>query len=129
VDGDQLREAVTQRLAAGEFRLIITVDQITPELKLVVEYLNGHTVAGVQVLALELNYTKDGDVELLVPTVYGQEAVAAKATTSAWTAETFTERIQQLEPAGVLAGDLGRPRLRRGHLPGGHRAGARPAGG
>jgi hypothetical protein len=76
VDGDQLREAVTQRLAAGDFRLIITVDQITLELRLVMEYLNGYTVAGVQVLAL--NYTKDGDVELLVPAAYGQEAAAAK---------------------------------------------------
>jgi hypothetical protein len=103
VDGDQLREAVTQRLAAGEFRLIIAVDQITPELRLVVEYLNAHTVAGVQVPALELNYTKDGDVELLVPAVYGQEAVARKATSTAWSAETFTERVQQLNPGPARA--------------------------
>jgi hypothetical protein len=103
VDGDQLREAVSQRLASGEFRLIIAVDQITPELRLVVEYLNGHTVAGVQVLALELNYTKDGDVELLVPMVYGQEAVARKATSTGWTAETFTERLEQLDPGPARA--------------------------
>ncbi len=95
VDADQLRESITQRLAAGEFRLLIAVDQITPELKLVVEYLNRHTVDAVQVLALELNYTKDGDVELLVPTVYGQESAARKARTTAWTAETFLEQVQE----------------------------------
>jgi hypothetical protein len=103
VDADQLREAITQRLGAGEFRLIIAVDQITPELKLVVEYLNRHTVDAVQVLALELNYTKDGDIELLVPTVYGQETAVGKARTTAWTAETFLEQVQEQTTGEVRA--------------------------
>jgi hypothetical protein len=94
MDMDQFRASVTQRLADGEFRLVIVVDVITTELKRIVEYLNEHTVSSVQVLALELGYIKDGDVELLVPTVYGQESAARKVKATAWTAEAFG-RVQQ----------------------------------
>jgi hypothetical protein len=119
VDADQLREAITQRLAAGEFRLVIAVDQITPELKLVVEYLNRHTVDAVQVLALELNYTKDGDVELLVPTVYGLESAVYKASTTKWTAETFLEQVQEQtrESARAFIERLLAHGRQRGHHP------------
>jgi hypothetical protein len=118
-DADQLREAITERLAAGEFRLVIAVDQITPELKLVVEYLNRHTVDAVQVLALELNYTKDGDVELLVPTVYGQESAVYKARTTKWTAETFLEQVQEQtsESARAFIERLLAHGRQRGHHP------------
>ena len=52
-DEVEFRQAVTQRLDAGEFRLIIVVDEITSELKTIVEYLNHNTLRTVQVLALE----------------------------------------------------------------------------
>src|ERR1039457_1228641 len=47
-------EAVTARLQAGAFQLVIAVDSITDELKRTVSYLNQHTSASVSVLALEL---------------------------------------------------------------------------
>ena len=72
VDPDALRGTIQSRLATGTFRLIIAVDEITEELKFVVEWLNGHTAAGVEFLALEAEYAKDGDIEVLVPRLYGE---------------------------------------------------------
>ncbi len=97
VDDVVLREGVTRRLADGEFTLIIAVDSITPELKLIIEYLNTHTLSTVKVLALELAYGKDGDVELLISTVYGEESAERKAKSSAtskWTAEGFLAEVE-----------------------------------
>ncbi len=71
-DEDALRAALHERLRSGAFRLVIAVDEITDELKFVVEWLNGHTAAGVQVIALEAEYVKDAGVEVLVPRFYGE---------------------------------------------------------
>ena len=72
-DEEPFRRTVSATLAAGRFRLVIAVDAITDELKRIVEYLDDHTVADVEVLALELGYAADGDVELLIPAVYGAD--------------------------------------------------------
>ena len=64
-------------LESGEFRIIIAVDEITSELRTIVEYLNSHT-SGMDVVLLELNYSCEGDVEILVPTTYGAEAAESK---------------------------------------------------
>jgi hypothetical protein len=95
-DEEQFRRTVSANLAAGRFRLVIAVDAITDELKRIVEYLNDHTVADVEVLALELGYAADGDVELLIPAVYGQEAVhrkAAKASGRRWDEQAFRQAL------------------------------------
>ena len=98
VDEVVFREEVTRGLADGEFTLIIAVDSITPELKLIIEYLNTHTLSMVKVLALELAYGKDGDVELLIPTVYGEESADRKAKSSnaamKWTEPLFAHEVQ-----------------------------------
>ena len=78
-DQDAFRQAVTRNLETGRFDLVIAVDSITEELKRVVRYLNEHTVSEVRVLALELDHrAADGDVEVLVPTVYGEESATRK---------------------------------------------------
>jgi len=78
-DEEAFREAVAANLAAGRFHLVIAVDEITDELKGIVRYLNAQTGSNVQIAALELRYSADGDVEILVPAVYGQEAADQKA--------------------------------------------------
>lgn len=69
---DVFRSALHTRLATGTFRLVIAVDEITEELKLVVEWLNAHTAPGVQVIALQAEYAKDAGVEVLVPRFFGE---------------------------------------------------------
>ncbi len=108
VNEAELRDALAARLRNGEFRLVVVVDAITPELRLIIEYLNEHTLATVQVLALELSYARDGDVELLIPAVYGAEAAdrkarAASTNSSKWNAATFGEQVQARTAGSVRA--------------------------
>lgn len=77
-DEEQFRSKVTANLDAGRMGLLIAVDEITDELKRIVEFLNAHTVADLPVLALELNLIQDEGVEVLLPTIYGEETVRAK---------------------------------------------------
>ena len=77
-DEPSFRAEVARRLENGQFRLVIAVDSITDELKRVVEYANAITRPGVDVLALELRYVADRDIEILIPSTYGLELAASK---------------------------------------------------
>ena len=104
VDEDDFREEVTRRLDAGEFRLIIAVDEITPELKLIVQYLNEHTLPTVQVLATELAYAREGRFELLIPSVYGEESAERRGPGRSgvrWNAVTLAEQVEALPERAV----------------------------
>jgi hypothetical protein len=76
-DAESFEAQATDNLAAGRFRLVFVVDRISEALKQTVSYLNEHLDSSV--LALELAYLSDKDVEMLVPVVYGAEIVEHKA--------------------------------------------------
>jgi hypothetical protein len=95
-DEEAFRITVADNLAAGRFRLVIAVDEITDELRRIVRFLNSHTTPELDVLALELRYVADSGVEILIPTTYGEEGVAAKKTAQpakSWDEGRFFERI------------------------------------
>jgi hypothetical protein len=97
VDEGQLREALTSTLTEGSFRLIVAVDGINPELKLIIEYLNLHSSPRVSIVALELSYASDEDVEVLVPSVYGQEMAGGSRTNAGghvWNNASFSQRVE-----------------------------------
>jgi len=102
-DQDAFRAAVTANLETGRFDLVIAVDSITEELKRIVRYLNEHTVSEIRVLALELGYVSDGDVELLLPTIYGEESATRKQQSSR---RTWDERslFEFMETRGEVTG-------------------------
>lgn len=106
-DEEAFRIAVATNLAQGRFRLVIVVDQITPELKNIVLYLNQHTNADLQILALELGYIADEGVEMLIPAVYGAESALSKQAKPAGQvldAEGVLSALEQLcTPAGARA--------------------------
>jgi hypothetical protein len=77
-NAEAFRQSVAKNLKAGRFTLVIAVDQITAELKLVVPYINSHTIEDVRFLALEIGYVSDGDVELVLPSIYGEESANEK---------------------------------------------------
>jgi uncharacterized protein DUF4268 len=79
VEESVLLARIAENLKTGRLRLVIAVDAMTEELKRTVTYINGHSGGTFELLALELEYIKDGDVEILVPTVYGEESAARKA--------------------------------------------------
>jgi hypothetical protein len=75
-DDEAFKAQVTENLGAGRFRMVVVVDSITEALKQTVVYLNEHLDGSL--LALELAYLRDGEVEMLLPAVYGEESAARK---------------------------------------------------
>jgi hypothetical protein len=63
-NSETFRSAVSDNLTTGRFRLVFALDQITEELKYIVEFLNVHTSAGLQVLAVEIGYVHDSGVQI-----------------------------------------------------------------
>jgi hypothetical protein len=73
-DEESFRQEVTKCLAAGDFRLVLAVEAIPKELRETVQFLNVHSASGVDVLALELAYRREGELEILVPRAGGEES-------------------------------------------------------
>jgi hypothetical protein len=92
-DRDGFVAAVASNLEAGRFTLVVAVDEITAELRRIIEYLSVHTVGDVAVVALELGYVADGDCQILVPQTYGVELAERKSTSARprrpWDETTF----------------------------------------
>jgi hypothetical protein len=102
VDELALRTSVERNLHDGRMRLVIAVDHIGQELRAIVEFLNQMTTDRLQILALELSIARDGGVEILVPAVYGQEAVDQKIRSSArWSRHAFADAVEPDGAAGV----------------------------
>ena len=97
VEGDEFRERVADNLRRGAFRLVFAVDEISEDLKRAVEYLNGHTLDELEVVVLELGYSKVDDLEILVPTRFGEEGARRKhvARRPRWDETTFFEALAE----------------------------------
>lgn len=87
--------AVAANLAAGRCTLIVAVDDITPELQRTIEYLSAHIGPDVDVIALELGYVADQNVEILVPQTYGAEMAERKRARRQWDEPSFLAALQQ----------------------------------
>lgn len=71
-EADAFWSTVGANLAKGRIRLIIAGDEIRPEVRRIIEYLNGE-MANAEVLGLELRcYGTDSELLVLVPRVIGQ---------------------------------------------------------
>ena len=60
-DEEAFRSALGENLAECRFTLVIAVDEITDDLRRIIEYRSGHTNAEVGVVALKLGYLAEGD--------------------------------------------------------------------
>jgi hypothetical protein len=95
-DSDRFIDELRNNLVAGRFHLVVAVDEITDELKHTIEYLNTHTDDDLPILALELRFLRDGQLEILVPAVYGEEAVRRKESARrAWDETSFLEALEE----------------------------------
>ncbi len=79
-DADAYWEMVRTNLAAGKLRLVFVADEIPPELRRVVEFLNGQ-MASTEVLAVEVKQYVDaaGQRQTVVPRILGQTEAARQA--------------------------------------------------
>lgn len=103
---DAFRAALSANLTAGRFRLVFAVDEITDELRRVVEFLNTHTAPGLEVLAVEIGYVEDGGVEILSPTVYGTESArnpAGQSRGRTWDRSSFLAELSERDSNSLPA--------------------------
>lgn len=106
-------EAVKTNLQAGRIRLVFLADSIPPELRRVVEFLNGQ-MDPAEVMAVEVKQFIGEGLQSLVPRVVGQTATAqirksgGTAPARQWDEPTFMAAVREKhgEPAARLAEDL-----------------------
>jgi hypothetical protein len=112
VDGDgasSVAAKVAEGLAEGRFRLCIAVDEITDELRDIIEYLNTHSSEGIEVVLFEVGIVTDGDVQVLAPRTFGGESARLKAAASGssgprWTFEDVMAKVEEVSgPEAVVA--------------------------
>lgn len=92
---DDFLAGLTQNLRAGTFQLMVVVDHINDQLRRTIEYVNQHA-PGVGIVALELQYSKEGSVEMLLPKVFGKELadMTPKPSPKAWTLELLRDDLK-----------------------------------
>lgn len=100
------RSRLALNLDEGRFRLVLAVDRINPPLKRIIEYLNRMSGADTSVIAVAYARLAQGDLELLMPQVYGQEIAEAKQHEAAksrtlWDFDTYRSWAQTNDPATV----------------------------
>ena len=115
-DPDGYWERVQTNLAADRTRLVFVADEIAPELRSIVEFLN-RQMSETEVLAIEVKQyvDTDGERQTIVPRVVGQTeaARAAKGTRSragspAFDLTSAPDDVRELiEKMDDLAGELG----------------------
>jgi hypothetical protein len=95
-------EELRSRIESGTIGLCWVADRIDDELRRLIEYLNAITKERIAVTAVQLAYARHGDVEFLIPSTYGGEIAAAKAShggrdSEKWTREKFVEAVAALD--------------------------------
>lgn len=108
---DVLREAIARNLSDGRFRLVLAADQINRPLRRMVEYLNAMSGPETSVIAVAYTRMFHGEVELLVPEIYGQESAEAKANKSSaarvvWDLPTYRSWIQENDSQAIAGFDV-----------------------
>jgi hypothetical protein len=89
-DVEEFWQKVKTNLQAGRVRMLFVDDQIPPELKRIVEFLN-EQMDPAEVLAVELRQYVGQGLKTLVPRVFGQTAEADRRKTVSARGEAWTE--------------------------------------
>ena len=97
-DGDPLTfwATVKTNLKAGRIRLLLVGDEIPPEVRRIVEFLNGQMNLA-EILAMEIKQFGNDHLKTLVPRVYGQSEQAS------WMFERGVPRTPRVERGAALA--------------------------
>lgn len=112
---EDFRESVDRNLKAGDFRLIVAVDQVNDRLRLMVEYLNEAGPSAMKVHLLEMRYFTSGETQVLIPQLHGstptvsrRERTSQKMTRDAFLAGCneqgrpfFSALLSALDNAGI----------------------------
>jgi len=98
-DPERYRETLAKRLTDGPMRVIVAVDTVSDELRTIIEFLNRRTTGGLEVLALEMEIARDGEIEILLPRVYGEESIRSagverRTSGRRWPVEHVFDRLE-----------------------------------
>jgi hypothetical protein len=95
-DPEAFRTSVAENLRDGRFTLLIVVDEINPELRRIIDFLNMRTNGELSLYALELKYFKSPSGEIVFPQVYGATAksVAARPKLAIWDEPQFRQSAE-----------------------------------
>lgn len=106
---ERCRSEVARRLREGDFRLLVAVDRIDPQLRRIIQYVNtrGGSGRGLRLVAVEFPRYQQGTVQVLVPEAYGDELASAPAGASK-TRWDHVQALAELDRASPLLGELGR---------------------
>ncbi len=105
-DLDAFWSTVEKNLQTNKLRLIIATDELRPEVRKIIEFLN-HETKTIEILGLEINcYGSDEDLIALVPTIIGQSQAIAeqKATANAkemWDFQRLDEYYDSMENKAI----------------------------
>jgi len=89
-DDEGFWQSIKTNLQAGRVRMLFVADEIPPELKRIVEFLN-EQMDPAEVLAVELRQYANQGLRTLVPRVFGQTAEAERRKTGSARGEAWTE--------------------------------------
>lgn len=97
-DEENFRRNIENNLRTGNFILMIVVDEINEELARIVNYLNvcGNTYFAFA--ALEMRRFQNGEIEMLVPHVFGSQqpkVPASNGNLKKWSEETFFTTVSE----------------------------------
>jgi hypothetical protein len=96
-DEELFRQAVSENLKSGRFILIIAVDEINEHLGQILRYLNECSEAAFSLCAMEIKLFSAGDIEILMPRLYGP-SVGVKPGKSASGSRVLLREVEQLWP-------------------------------
>lgn len=102
-DPEAFWQQAKTNLQAGKVRLLFVADEIPPELRRIVEFLN-RQMDPAEVLAIEIKQYVGSEIKTLVPTVVGQTAEeqqrkAGTRTSRQWDEASFFDVLRQSRPA------------------------------
>ncbi len=98
-DADEFWQQAKTNLQAGRLRLLFVADEIPPELRRIIEFLN-EQMDPAEILGIEIKQFATGGLRTLVPSVLGQTEEAIRKKTAGgsrggpqWTEERFFEHL------------------------------------
>jgi len=90
-------DSLETSLRSGQLHLAVAVDRIDDDLRRLIEFLNVVSREDIRVTALQLSYSRHGDVEILIPSAFGAEIALAKSNRGQshvhWTWDEFLESL------------------------------------
>jgi hypothetical protein len=96
---------VRANLEAGQFQFVVLMNQLDDRLRSLITFVNSNS--RFRILGLELDFYRHGDLDILIPRLYGTEARTLASTDSGtrarkWSESDFFEQVgERLKPKGA----------------------------